>query len=223
MVLDNSRLQIDIKVSDAYRQYLSSLGFDTALKGSCVILGDSDVDYQLAPNVQTNRILNAPYSPAGVKHKLLYNGVGKNLSGTIKAFARRVEPDGSIMSLYQYNADEVFYPGDTPPTLAEGKNWDQITFDDLKRGYILFFESVLDYYLTADNIKKRISEAYTFTFNWDGGPKPSNWDFVIDNTNGSLLLAKQDTTGTPIGLNYRGTLTIAGQFTKLTKVVTFNF
>jgi len=221
MILNPEQLKLDLKVTDEFRDNLSSL-IDNPIS-LCTILGDSDIDYQLAPNVQTNRILNAPYSPAGVKHKLLYNGVGKNLSGTIKCFLRRVEPDGSITSLYQYNANETFYPGDTPPLLSNGKNWDQITFDDLKRGFILFFESVLDYYLTSDNIKKRIKETYTYAFDWDGGSQPSNWDFVIDNTNGSLLLAKQDTQSTPIGLSYRGTLTVSGQFTKLIKVIKFNF
>lgn len=224
MLLNPNQLVLDIKLQDRFRRWFSTIGNENLLTAGCVILGDSDIDYELAPNVNSSRILDAPYQTEGIKYKLIYNGVGKNLAGAIKCFIRRVDVDGSIDSLYDYNADENFIPGQTPPTLVNGKDWDRITFQDVKMGYILFFETVLDYYLTDDGIKKRLVEPYTFSFDWNGSSlTPSNWDFVIDNTNGSLLLTKQDTSGSPIGLNYRGNLTVTGQTSRKIKIVNFNF
>jgi hypothetical protein len=226
MRLDNSRLSLDIKVQDRYRKWFASLGTAAELEGSCVILGDSDVDYELAPNLNNTRILNSQYNAEGVKYKLLYNGVGKNLAGSIKCFVRRVNADGSMQSLYNYPVTEVFTSGQNPPILANGKNWDRVTFEDAKMGFIFFFQTVLDYYLTDDNIKQRLIEKYTIEIDWDGveDVAPSeDWDFVKDNDNGSLLIAKKDTTPSPIGLNYRGVITITGQTSKKTKKVEFNF
>lgn len=224
MILNSNILQLDIKLQDKYRSYISSLETDPTLLPSCLILGDSDVDYELAPNVNTTRVLNAPYSVGGVKHKLIYNGVGKDLSGVIKCFARKVDTDGTIESLYNYDQNLNFSPGNIPPTLQNGYDWNQLTFDDSQMGYILFFETVLDYYIDVNNVKERLVETYSFTFDWDGsGITPANWDYVIDNTNGSLLLTKVNTTSTPIGLNYRGKITIVGSFSQKVKTVTFNF
>lgn len=224
MILSPNTLIVDTKVSNSYRNYISSMLADPTLVPTSVILGDSDIAYDLAPNVVNSRILNAPYSPGGVKHKLIYNGVGKNLSGIIKTFARRVDANGTIESLYNYNTNLNFSPGVIPPLLNNGYDWNQITFADTKMGYILFFETVLDYYLTSIGVKERLKENYTFTFSWNGTSiVPTGWEFVIDNTNGSLLLSKVDTTPTPIGLNYRGSITAVGQFSQKTKVVTFNY
>lgn len=224
MILNPNILQIDVKLQDSYRNFLSSFMSDPTVVPSCVILGDSDVDYSLAPNINNSRVLNTPYTTSGIKWKLIFNGVGKNLSGIIKGFARKVLTDGSIESLYDYNTDLNFIPGITVPTRANGYDWPQLTFDDTQMGYILFFETVLDYYLDSTNAKERLKENYTITFSWNGSPtKPNNWDYVIDNTNGSLLLAKQDTTPTPIGLNYRGSITIVGQFSQKEKIITFNY
>lgn len=225
MILNNNTLQLDIKLTDQQRQNMSNLlTADPTLSPTCVIVGDSDIDYSLSPNVSTSAILNAPYAPSGVKWKLIYNGVGKNLSGEITTFARKILADGTIQSLYTYPTDLVFSNGATAPSLVEGYDWNQITFDDLQSGYILFFQTVLDYYFDADGNKERFLESYNFTIDWSGSSiTPANWDYVIDNTNGSILLAKQDTTSTPIGFNYRGTITITGQFSQISKIVTFNF
>lgn len=229
MILQNNTLQLDIKLTDAYRKYLSSLGSLEALKAGCVILGDSDIDYTLSPNISESAILNAPYAPSGIKHKLLWNGVGKDLSGTIRCFARQVQANGSINSLYNYPTDEIFSLGDTPPELINGKDWNQITFNDSKMGYILFFETVLDYYLTDDGINERLIELYDVSIDWNSENNngdnsiPLDWDVVTDNLNGSMLISKNDTTLNPIGLNYRGQIIISAQFTKKKKIITFNF
>jgi hypothetical protein len=224
MILSPGTLIVDVKCQDQYRNYISSMLADPTLVPTAVILGDSDLDYSLAPNISNSRILNAPYSTAGVKHKLIFNGVGKNLSGVIKTFARKVDADGTIESLYNYPTTINFTPGVIPPLLNNGNDWNQITFLDSQMGYILFFETVLDYYLTSTGVKEQLKESYTFTFSWNGSSvTPNGWEYVIDNTNGSLLLSKIDTTSTPIGLNYRGSITVVGKFTQKIKVITFNY
>jgi hypothetical protein len=224
MRLSPNTLQLDIKVEDRYRKWFSGLGIDSQLKASCVILGDSDIDYELAPNVENSRILSTPYSVEGIKHKLIYNGVGKNLAGSIKCFARKVNSDGTLSSLYDYPANDTFTAGVTPPTLNNGKNWEKITFDDTKMGFVLYFSTVLDFYLTDEDVKKRINEEYTITFDWNGSSvTPASWDYKIDNVNGSLLLAKQDTTSSPVSSSYLGKITITGTFSNKVKEVKFNF
>ena len=217
-------LVVDVKLQDQYRSYIAKMIADPTQIPSTVILGDSDIDYELSPNVGNSAILNTPYGQCGIKHPLIYNGVGANLSGLINCFARQVQANGTVDSLYNYNTNLNWSAGVIPPVLANGYDWDQITFTDSQMGYVLFFESVLDYYLTSTGVQEQLQETYTFTFSWNGSViTPSNWNYVIDNTHGSLLLAKLDTTSTPIGLNYRGSITIEGQFTGFIKVVTFNY
>jgi len=224
MILNPNTLVLDIKLTDEMREWLSTLGNEDLLSATCVILGDSDIDYNLAPKINTTRILEGPYNPPAVKYKLIYNGVGQDLSGTIKTFARYVNTDGTISSLYDYPTTSNFTSGTTPPSLENGKDFDQITFQDVQMGYILYFETVLDFYLDDDGTKERLNEDYTFTILWDGSATiPAGWDYVIDTVNGSMLLAKTDTTTSPIGTNYRGKITVFGNTSNKTKVVTFNY
>lgn len=223
MKLDSQVLSIDVKVQDRYRQWLSSLGNDGLLTAKCVILGDSDIDYEL-PNMNVAKILNAPYSTQGIKHKLIYNGVGKNLAGTLKAFARKVLSNGEVQSLYTYPSNEIWGTGILPPNLGNGKSWEELVFDDSQMGYILFFSTVLDYYFDEDGVKKRLTEEYEYTFDWDGSDiTPANWEFIIDNENGSLLLSKKDTTAVPVGTISRASLTVKGLYSNKTKKIIFNF
>ncbi|MEO6306081.1 MAG: hypothetical protein ABIP51_23235 [Bacteroidia bacterium] len=214
-----------MKVQDKYRKWFSALGTDpNYLASTCVILGDSDIDYELAPNIDNSRILSSPFSVPAVKHKLIYNGVGKNLSGIIKCFARRVNSDGSIDSLYQYPLNENFIAGNVGPTLENGKNWESITFTDAKMGFILFFSTVLDFYLDENGIKKRLVETYDFSFDWDGSPlTPVKWNYIIDLDNGSIFFYKEDTTSTPIGITLRGKIKVVGQSTQKITELSFNF
>lgn len=224
MILQSDVLTVDIKVQDRYRKWFSSIGLSDTLAASCVILGDSDVDYNLAPNVEQTRVLNAPFNVAGVKHKLIYNGVGKNLSGQIKSFARKVITTGDVQSLYDYNLNENWSTGSLPPELINGKDWSKFTFDDTKMGYILYFSTVLDYYVTDDNVNQRLNEDYTFEVLWDNSTTtPTGWEYVIDNENDSMFLCKVDSSANPIGLNYRGKIVITGQFSKKVKTITFNY
>ena len=75
MLLDSQILQLDIKVQDKYRKLLSKLGQD-GVELKCVQLGDSDIDYELSPNIDNARILNAPYNVESIKYPLIYNGAG---------------------------------------------------------------------------------------------------------------------------------------------------
>lgn len=223
MKLNNNILSIDIRLQDKYRKWFSTLGTENLLASKCVILGDSDVDYELL-DMNNAKVLNAPYAVDGIRYKLIYNGVGKNLSGVIKCFARKVLASGDVQGLYTYPSNETFATGVIPPLLENGKNWESVTFDDNPMGYILFFSTVLDYYFDENGVKKRLIEAYDYTFDWDGSPTTaSGFEYVIDNDNGSLLLSKQDTSGSPIGITYRGSVTIKGQFSQKVKKVLFNF
>lgn len=215
-------LQLDIKVEDRYRKWFASLGQENALAATCVILGDSDIDYELAPNIDTSRIVSTPYNVEGIKHRLIYNGVGKNLAGQIACFARKVTDTGAIQSIYDYPSNEIFTTGVVPPSLENGKNWERIDFTDSKMGFILYFSTILDYYYDENGVKKRLVEKYNFSFDWDGGAQPIGWDYVIDNDNGSILIAKEDTTSSPVGSAYNGVLTVVGQDSQKIKKVRFN-
>jgi hypothetical protein len=222
MRLDTDVLEIQLKVQDRYRDNLSSLGTDTPLSAMCVILGDSDIDYGLAPNIADTRILSAPYNVNGVKHKLIYNGIGKNLSGLIKCFARQVLSDGSIQSMYDYPASETWSTSRKSPLLVNAEDLDKITFTNATMGYILFFSTVLDYYFDENGIKKRLIEKYDFSVNWNGATTtPNQWDIVFDNDNGSLLISKSSLAPST-GVNYNGVITIVGQFSNKIKKVKFN-
>lgn len=221
MKLSPNTLKLEIKVQDKYREWFSGLGQETALKASCVILGDSDVDYSIAPNISKTRILSAPFNVEGVKHKLIYNGVGKNLSGLIKCFVRRVNSTGDIESLYDYPLTNTFTAGTTAPTLENGNNFEFVTFTNSKMGYILFFSTVLDYYLTDTGIKKRLGEEYTFDIDWNGLPMPTNWDFVVDNVNGSMFISKNELANS-VGSIYNCTITAKGKNSNKIKKIKFN-
>jgi hypothetical protein len=222
MRLQPNILTLDLKVQDRYRKWFSALGADpNYLASTCVILGDSDIDYELAPNIDNSRILSAPFSTEGIKHKLIYNGVGKNLSGVIKCFARKVLDDGSVESLYDYPVTQSFSAGTTPPTLTNGRNWEYVTFTSNQMGFILYFSTVLDFYLDANGVKKRLVENYDFTFDWNGSPlTPAGWNYIIDTDNGSIFLFK---SAGAVGLTYSGKITAVGQSSQKVKELAFNF
>jgi hypothetical protein len=221
-MINNNTLLVQLKVQDRYRKWFSGLGTEIPLSSTCVIFGDSDIDYELAPNVGQSRILSAPFNCEGIKYKLLYNGVGKNLSGIIKCFTRTVLSTGDIQSYYDYPNSDTLSTGRIPPTLNNGVDTEQLTFTNDKMGYILFFSTVLDYYFDVNGVKERLVEDYNFSIDWnDSDATPTGWDFVIDNKNGSMLISK-DITANPVGSTYNGTITVTGQFSNKIKKVKFN-
>lgn len=220
MLLNTNIVTIDLKTQDRYRKILSRLGKD-GYELKSVVLGDSDINYELSQDITKNRILNTPYSIDKIKFPLIYNGAGKGIKGSLLTFARFVDSNGKIKSLYNYPLNNTLTLGNIPPKLDNGFNWEQITFDSTKSGVILFFETLLDYYRDINNVQKRLIEKYNITvlFN-DTETIPSPWQVIKDFDNGSILLAKD--TGAVSG-TYLGVVSIEGQLTKIKKEITFNF
>ena len=100
MKLDNSKIVLDLKVQNRYRELISRLGAGQ-VKIECFILGDSDVNYELGSEViSKNRILSSPYHSEGIKYPLIYNGLGKGIRGVISCFVRYVDSLGNVLSYY---------------------------------------------------------------------------------------------------------------------------
>ncbi len=87
MQIDPNKLILDIKVQDKFRELLSQRGADMP-KIVGVMLGDSDIDYNLL-DVNRSHILNAPFNTNRIKYPLVYSGSGRGMEGRITCFARR--------------------------------------------------------------------------------------------------------------------------------------
>lgn len=219
MNLDNTQLQIQIKAQDRFRQMIANISNPNVL--TCVMLGDSDINYEMSNNIDNVRIMDAPYDCEAIKYPLIYNGEGKGLSGEINCFARQIDANGNIMSLYNYPTSNILTYGKTIPSLANAFDWSQLTFDANKMGYILFFETLLDNYLDVNNIPQRMQEQYKFTVTFNGSQVvPNNWDIIYDNNNGSLLIGKNIVN---VGNANNGMITIFGLVSRFQKTILFNF
>ena len=220
MRLDPNILQLDIKVQDKYRQLLSKLGQD-GVELTCVQLGDSDIDYELSLDMNNARILNSPYNVEGIKYPLIFNGAGKGLKGIVSAFARKVNGDGTVSSLYTYPSDNVLSVGRTPPSLENAFNWDVLTFDSEKMGMIIYFQTLLDYYLEAGtNLPLRLKEEYEITVTFNGSETvPDGWEVTLDTTNSSMLLGKGEVSL----VSLEGKIETTGKVSGNTKTIEFNY
>lgn len=219
MNLDNTQLQIQIKAQDRFRQMIANISNPNVL--TCVMLGDSDINYEMSNNIDNVRIMDAPYDCEAIKYPLIYNGEGKGLSGEINCFARQIDANGNIMSLYNYPTSNTLTYGKTIPSLANAFDWSQLIFGANKMGYILFFETLLDNYLDINNIPQRMQEQYKFTVTFNGSQVvPNNWDIIYDNNNGSLLIGKNIVN---VGNANNGMITIFGLVSRFQKTILFNF
>jgi len=219
MNLDPTQLQIQIKAQDRFRKMIANISNKNAL--TCVMLGDSDIDYETAIDIEHTRIMDAPYNCEAIKYPLIYNGEGKGLSGQINCFVRQIDSNGNIKSLYNYPTNNTLTYGKTIPTLENGFDWSQLTFDSTKMGYILFFETLLDNYLNEDNIPQRMSEEYKFTVTFNGSEiVPTKWDIIYDYVHGSLLIGKDSLN---VGSVNNGMITIFGLTSRFQKTVIFNY
>lgn len=219
MNLDTTQLQIQIKAQDRFRQMIANISNPQVL--TCVMLGDSDIDYEMSNNINGIRVMDAPYDCEAIKYPLIYNGNGKGLNGEINCFARQIDANGNILSLYNYPTSSTLSYGKTIPTLSNGFDWSQLSFSSVKMGYILFFETVLDNYLDQNNISERMQEQYKFTVTFNGSQiVPSSWDVIYDYTNGSMLIGKNVVN---VGSVNNGTITIVGLTSRFQKTVLFNF
>jgi len=220
MQLNQNIVSVDIKLQDKARQLLSRL--NGSLKVSCFQLGDSDIDYEISPNKNNARILNAPYNVPAIKYPLIVNGAGKGLKGTISCFLRYVDANGNISSLYNYPPSLTFTNGIIPPTLDEGYDWTQVNFTNVKIGVIMYFQTLLDYYMDNKGKQERLPELYDMKVFFSGNEIiPNGWQIIKDLNNGSLLLGKDSTISVTPG-NYQGLVQITGKLTKQVRTIQFN-
>jgi hypothetical protein len=218
MVFNNVQLALDIKAQDRLREWFSKRGTDSGLPITCVGLGDSDIDYEMSQDMTRVKILNAPYQVPKIKHHLVYNGVINNVTGNITLFLRHVDSLGKISSLYDYPFSSQFSLNTIPPTLDNGKDFNDITFNttlSTKEGYIGYLQTLPNGYLDSNNVQVRLEERYTYEIT----SLPNTWELIIDNFNNSFLLAKP--TGYTF-LNQTASLKATGKVSGIIKTITFN-
>lgn len=145
------QLILDVKAQDRLRQWFSQRGSAANLLIKCLSLGDSDVDYELSDQVSDIQVLSAPYNVQKIKSKLIYEGDVSNLTGKITSYLRYVDANGLVKSLYSYVPNKNFFSGIFPPTLANGFDWDEITFASITReGFIIYFQTLPDNFTEVD-------------------------------------------------------------------------
>lgn len=222
MILNSNQITVDIKVADRYREIISKLGSATELK--CVMLGDSDIDYETTQDISKVRILNAPYNPESIKYPLIYNGLGNGVSGTITSFVRFVDSEGNVSSYYEYPLNENISSGRIPPTLKNGIDKDSVAFTNERMGVIIFLQTLLDYYRTEEGIQQRLKETYEVKIFFNNVETiPNGWQLINDFANGSFLLSKDNINLQDglIGIQ-NGLITIKGNISNIEKNITFN-
>jgi len=219
----NLNLFIDLKTQDLLRKWFSERNNLTNFSLTGLSLGDSDVDYKLSQQFYNIKTLAAPYNVKEIKHKLVYDGQINNLIGELTVYLRRVNPNGSVSSLYNYidgySSNFVFASGDTPPTLANGKNWDSIPFslsEVDREGFIVFPQTLPDGYYDNNGNKLRLKETYDFTIS----VIPVGWEIITDTDNGSFFIAKP---ASYVFLLQNSQITIKGKISGITKTITFNY
>ena len=216
-----NRLTLDLKCQDRLREWFSKRSTNELIQLSCVELGDSDINYELSQQVSDIRILNAPYQVEGVKHKLIFIGSAENLTGKLTNFIRYVDSNGIVNSYYNYPTNTSLSAGVAPPTLANGIDTNNVTFNTgsfFKEGFIMFFQTLPDGYVDpSDGITPlRLIETYNFTLT----NLPNSWEVIIDEANGSLFIARPDNY---VFLGGVGLILAKGTLSSITKTVTFNW
>lgn len=237
MQIDNNKLTLDIKVQDKFRELLANRDQDLP-KLTGVMLGDSDIDYNLLDQSQAH-ILNAPFNVNKIKYPLIYSGSEKGLEGNITCYARKIVAGSpTVTSLYTFPPAITYTPGTTPPTLNNGFDWNILPFDTAKQGYILFFQTLLlNYFDPTTNLQKRLNEPMKFKITFSGSIiPPTGWEVVIDdgtspvihgvdtiNVHHNSLMISRDVVGTStVGLNTNGLITVTGMLSNITKTIAFN-
>lgn len=235
MKIDNSILTLDIKLQDKYRELLANIA-DGSLNISCVQLGDSDIDYENTQDMSNSRILNAPFNVEKIKYPLIYDGTGRGLEGRISCFARKVNSDGTLSSIYNWPNDFIWTVGDKVPPVYNGYDWNALQFDNTQMGYILFFQTILNnFYDSASGLTQRMIEKIDVEVTFNGSKSvPTGWEITrdedtkvltINNTNytvynNSMLIAK--TAGPSLTSNTNGLITAKGSLSNIVKNITFN-
>ena len=238
MEINPSILTLDIKVQDKFRELLAKMGEGlNPLTG--VVLGDSDIDYNLL-DMQNARILNAPFNVNKIKYPLIYSGSEQGgLEGNITCFVRRIyDGDTQVSSLYNYPPTMTFTPGNTPPVLNNGYDWNVLAFDTHKQAQILFFQTLLmNYYDPTTNLMYRFNEPMDIKVTFSlSSTVPTGWELTIDEGtspitvgtetvnvfHNSLCLSRVATGSSTVGLNTNGLITVTGKLSNIVKKVAFN-
>lgn len=223
MILDPTRINVDIKVQDRFRQYLSELLSKNLIELKCVMLGDSDIDYEMGYQINKVRILNSPYNIQAIKYPLIYNGLGKGIKGTVTTFVRYVDTNGTVSSYYNYPTDTVLSSGRVPPILRNGYDVSFVEFTSAKSGAIVFLQSLLDYYVDENGVQQRLKEQYDIKFFFNGSQVvPNGWQATVDSDNGSFLIGKSN-VAIQFPSDYKGEVLIKGLSSQLTKTLKFKF
>ncbi len=218
-IFNSAQLAVDVKAQDRLREWFSKRGMPDVVQISAVGLGDSDIDYQMSTQATRIRIVQAPYQVPRIKTHLYYSGVVANITGHITAFLRHVNSSDQIESLYNYPPNTAFTAGVVPPSLANGLDFNTISFDILsvvKEGYIVFFQTLPDNFFDINNVQERMVEQYTYVYN----NVPPSWEIIPDTVNGSLLIAK------PAGYVFtsqQGSIVLRGQTSAISKTILFNY
>lgn len=218
MILNSSQLKLDIKAQDRLRRWFAERNNPHNIQITCVGLGDSDIDYQMAARANSIQNLAAPYNVSKIKYHLIYDGVVTNITGKITMFLRRITDTGSVESLYNYPSSMTFSLGIVPPSLSNGYDFSIISFNNSstgREGFVGFLQTLPDNYVDPNNVQQRLNEQYAY----DIVNLPSGWEFIIDHPNNSFLLAKPSNY---IFQNTSGLIKIRGIDSSLTKTVVFN-
>lgn len=179
MIRNQGQLLLDIKIQDKFRAMLAT-GEMPKIVG--VVLGDSDIDYNIAP-MSRARITNAPFNVEKVKYPLIYSGAAKGLEGYITCFARKITgPAGDVTSLYGFPPDATTYTPSTTglvPTVNNGSNISELHYPTIgPYAYVCFFQSLLlNYYNPTSNLIMRLNEPMDFSFS---PAVPPGWEIIID-------------------------------------------
>lgn len=223
MILDNANINVDIKVQDRYRKWLSNLMSTGTMELKCVMLGDSDIDYELSPNMINARILNSPYNIESIKYPLIYNGIGNGISGAITSFVRYVDENGNVLSYYNYPLTNDLTIGRVPPTLKNGLDTDVINFTSNKMGIIIFLQTLLDYYRDENGVQERLNEQFDITVLFNGSQNiPTGWQIINDFENGSFLISKNAVALTDPTTTFNGVINVKGRISNIQKTISFN-
>jgi len=222
MILNTNQITVDIKVADRYRNLISKLGSNN-VELKCVILGDSDINYELSDKINEVKILNAPYNPDAIKYPLIYNGLGNGVKGTITSFLRYVNENGDVSSYYEYPTNQNLSVGRIPPVLKNGIDQDFINFTNNKMGAIIYLQTLLDYYRTEEGVQQRLKEPYEIKVFFNNTENiPNGWQVINDFNNGSLLISKDSIVLQDSVNVFNGLLTVKGSISNIEKNILFN-
>lgn len=219
-VFNTTQLAVDLKAQDRLRKWFSERGLSDSVIITCIGLGDSDITYEMSQQVSRIKVLQAPYQVPRIKHHLYYSGVATNVTGRISTFLRRVNASDQVESLYNYPPNNTsFSAGVIPPTLAMGYDFSTINFDtgaSTKEGFIVYLQTLPDNYVDSSGVQQRLPEQYTFTFN----NVPVSWEVILDQTNGSFLIAKPDSY---VFASAQGSIVVQGVDSAISKTILFNY